>query len=423
MKKTKIFIFAFLFFFLLSGIAFGGWSGCKYEADGAYEGGQLFFLGNPGHCGTYNGGKGIFATPWGPVLMYTANHNGWAKARLKWLAPWPQNKYVEVKPNEEGKYKIRVQGEVLKTCNNVVTSVRDIFIYFYLSRNPNFTSFAFHDPVYRRSTRLVGNARANSYQKGVELDLTQAYQKIKVRGRDIYYLYAANSHGKDYFIIKMPLKFLSYRPLSFCTITADVFPPGAGRVSVDISRYTCGDKNFSVVTAFPYPGYKFVGFDLDLDSNPDSLTQTLKLSHDQSWHVTAIFKRTAAVFLTSDLTSNWIWQTKPLTLTWNSRSASQCRRWIEVWNPFENVKLKDTSLGDTIPYDNWTSDWNDELSGTITTYPGSGPPDPQTGTQPRNWIGKLWIYKIKCKDSEGDEVETSLEINVKPRPIWEEVSF
>ncbi|MCD6412373.1 PKD domain-containing protein [bacterium] len=127
------------------------------------------------------------------------------------------------------------------------------------------------------------------------------------------------------------------------------------------------------------------------------------------------------VTLTSDLTGDWIWQTKPLTLTWNSENATSCRRWIEIWNPFENVKLKDTSLGDKIPYDNWTSDWNDELSGTITTYPGSGPPDPQTGAQPRNWIGKLWIYKIECKDTSGqDTKKVEIRVNVKPRPIWQE---
>ena len=132
-------------------------------------------------------------------------------------------------------------------------------------------------------------------------------------------------------------------------------------------------------------------------------------------------KRTVTVSLTSDLTTDWIWQTKPLTLTWDSENASECRRWIEIWNPFENVKLKDTSLGDKIPYDNWTSDWNDQLSGTITTYPGSGPPDPQTGSQPRNWIGKLWIYKIECKDNSGNTKEAHLKVNVKPRPIWQEV--
>jgi len=126
--------------------------------------------------------------------------------------------------------------------------------------------------------------------------------------------------------------------------------------------------------------------------------------------------------LTSDLTGDWIWQTKPLTLTWDSENASQCRRWIEIWNPFENVKLKDTSLGDKIPHDNWTSDWNDETSGTITTYPGSGPPDPQTGSQPRNWIGKLWIYKIECKDSSGQNIKKAeVQVNVKPRPIWQEL--
>jgi len=133
-------------------------------------------------------------------------------------------------------------------------------------------------------------------------------------------------------------------------------------------------------------------------------------------------KQTVTVNLTSDLTTDWIWQTKPLTLTWTSENASSCRRWIEVWNPFENIKLRDTSLGDKIPYDNWTSDWNDELSGTITTYPGSGPPDPQTGAQPRNWIGKLWIYKIECKDSSGQNFkEAEVQVNVKPRPIWQEV--
>ena len=131
-------------------------------------------------------------------------------------------------------------------------------------------------------------------------------------------------------------------------------------------------------------------------------------------------KQTVTVTLTSDLTKDWIWQTKPLTLTWDSENASQCRRWIEIWNPFENVKLKDTSLGDKIPYDNWTSDWNDETSGTITTYPGSGPPDPQTGSQPRNWIGKLWIYKVECEAS-GITKTAEFQINVKPRPIWQEV--
>jgi len=129
-----------------------------------------------------------------------------------------------------------------------------------------------------------------------------------------------------------------------------------------------------------------------------------------------------SVTLTSDLAKDWIWQTKPLTLTWNSENASQCRRWIEVWNPFENVRLINTSFGDKIPYDNWTSDWNDELSGTITTYPGSGPPDPQTGSQPRNWIGKLWIYIVECKDLSGQNTKKAyLEVNVKPRPIWQEV--
>ena len=128
-----------------------------------------------------------------------------------------------------------------------------------------------------------------------------------------------------------------------------------------------------------------------------------------------------SINLTSDLTTDWIWQTKPLTLTWDSENASECRRWIEIWNPFENVKLKDTSLGDKIPYDNWTSDWNDQLSGTITTYPGSGPPDPQTGSQPRNWIGKLWINKIECKDNSGNTKEAEVQVNVKPRPIWQEV--
>ncbi len=155
------------------------------------------------------------------------------------------------------------------------------------------------------------------------------------------------------------------------------------------------------------------------------------------------------VTLSSNLTGDWIWQTKPLTLTWQvtpptlpdncSLKTLKCRRWIEIWNPFENVKLKDTSLGDKIPYDNWTSDWNDELSGTITTYPGSGPPDPQTGSQPRHWIGKLWIYKVECNyeiectvcqtvgtstvcetQTSSDTKEVEVEVNVKPRPIWQE---
>ncbi|MCD6085922.1 PKD domain-containing protein [bacterium] len=131
-----------------------------------------------------------------------------------------------------------------------------------------------------------------------------------------------------------------------------------------------------------------------------------------------------SVSLSSDLSKDWIWQTKPMTLTWSGTDIVQCRRWIEIWNPFdENIILKDTSAGDIIPYDNWTSDWNGQTSGTITTYPGSGPSDPITGKQPRNWIGKLWRYKIRCKDSSGLCVrEKMVEVNVKPRPIWREVA-
>ncbi len=130
-----------------------------------------------------------------------------------------------------------------------------------------------------------------------------------------------------------------------------------------------------------------------------------------------------SVSLSSDLSKDWIWQTKSMTLTWSGTDIVQCRRWIEVWNPFENIILKNTSAGDTIPYDNWTSGWNSQISGSITTYPGSGPSDPVTGKQPRNWVGKLWRYKIRCKDSSGLCVEEDwIDINVKPRPIWREVA-
>ncbi len=532
MKKIKIFILAFLFSFLFSGIAFGGWSDCYSGPNGGYIGGKTFYAGSPGHCGTYGkDGKGQFATPWGPALMWTENHHGHSTGWWRWSAPWPQSGftsiksleikekgdvielkpqgyvgrlgsgryvivkegekegielkptgesiriemgwhylrvshkyggrktkyvetspgsgifvkrrgifkpspglyvqtswreytkvekggviklkegYIEVKPNEKGEYKIRVRGNIWSSCGNVGGGQR---VYFYFSKKDDLNT----PSKLSQATFVTSFTLGGGYWGGREIDLTQAYQKEKVPGQDIYYLYAKNSYKKNRFIIKMPLKFSSE-----CLITTDVFPQGAGRISVDISRYTCGDKKFSIVKAFPNQGYKLVGFDVDGDLKPDSLTQIFKLSHDKSWKVTAIFKKTAIVSLTSDLTKDWIWQTKPLTLTWNSQNASQCRRWIEIWNPFENVKLKDTSLGDKIPYDNWTSDWNDELSGTITTYPGSGPPDPQTGSQPRNWIGKLWIYKIKCKDPEGDEVESSIKVNVKPRPIWEEIFY
>ena len=129
-----------------------------------------------------------------------------------------------------------------------------------------------------------------------------------------------------------------------------------------------------------------------------------------------------SVSLSSDLTKDWIWQTEQITLTWSGANIVQCRRWIEVWS-LDNVLLKNTSFGDTIPYDNWTSDWNNQTSGSITTYPGSGPPHPDTGEQPRNWIGKLWKYRIECKDSSGLCVEDDeIEVNVKPRPIWYEVA-
>ena len=130
-----------------------------------------------------------------------------------------------------------------------------------------------------------------------------------------------------------------------------------------------------------------------------------------------------SVSLSSDLSKDWIWQTKPMTLTWSGTDIVQCRRWIEVWNPFENIILKNTLAGDTIPYDNWTSGWNNQISDSITTYPGSGPSDPITGKQPRNWVGKLWRYRIECKDSSGLCVERDLvDVNVKPRPIWREVA-
>jgi len=131
--------------------------------------------------------------------------------------------------------------------------------------------------------------------------------------------------------------------------------------------------------------------------------------------------------------AGWIWQTQKIDLNWNSDSVNECRRWIEVWNPFTSTKLKDTLAGEEIPYDVWSSDinndgiidWTNEVSGTISEiYPGSGPPD-ASGKQPRHWIGKLWKYVIECRNTNypgAGTLKKEFSIEVKPRPIWREIA-
>jgi len=196
-----------------------------------------------------------------------------------------------------------------------------------------------------------------------------------------------------------------------------------------IVSYTWSGQCASYLDDISSPQPTFTAPEVSFDTNYNcTLTVTDNDGATSSDSTTITVRDTAppplcSVSLSSDLTEDWIWQTKPMTLTWSGANIVQCRRWIEVWNPFENIILKDTSGGDTIPYDNWTSDWSNQTSGLITTYPGSGPPNPDTGEQPRNWIGKLWKYKIECKDSSGLCIENDvIEVNVKPRPIWREVA-
>ena len=209
---------------------------------------------------------------------------------------------------------------------------------------------------------------------------------------------------------------------------------GTGSYDPDgsIVSYTWSGQCASYLDDTNIPQPTFTAPEISSDEDHKDYTCTLTVTDNEGATgsdnakirvINTVSPPSCSVSLSSDLSKDWIWQTKPMTLTWSGTDIVQCRRWIEIWNPFENIILKNTSAGDTIPYDDWTSGWNSQTSGSITTYPGSGPLNPDTGEQPRNWIGKLWRYKIECKDSSGLCVrEKKVDVNVKPRPIWREVA-